>query len=90
MLDYYQGLVEKYPLVSIEDPFAEEDWGAWQKITAAMGDRLQFVGDDLLVTNPKRLQKGIDMTADHSLLVKPNQIAQIPEPLQAIKRKGAV
>lgn len=85
MLDYYQGLVERYPLVSIEDPFAEEDWGAWQKITAAMGDRLQFVGDDLLVTNPKRLQKGIDLKAANSLLVKLNQIGTVTETLDAIE-----
>jgi enolase len=85
LLDYYKGLVEKYPLVSIEDPFQEEDWTAWQKITAELGDRLQFVGDDLLVTNPKRLQKGIDLKAANSLLVKLNQIGTVTETLDAIE-----
>ncbi|WEV42499.1 phosphopyruvate hydratase [Bifidobacterium sp. ESL0682] len=85
MLDYYKDLVSKYPLVSIEDPFAEEDWPAWQKITAEMGDQLQFVGDDLLVTNPKRLQKGIDLHAANSLLVKLNQIGTVTETLDAIE-----
>ncbi|MCI1217688.1 phosphopyruvate hydratase [Bifidobacterium crudilactis] len=85
LLEYYKGLVEKYPLVSIEDPFQEEDWTAWQKITAELGDRLQFVGDDLLVTNPKRLQKGIDLKAANSLLVKLNQIGTVTETLDAIE-----
>ncbi|WEV52427.1 phosphopyruvate hydratase [Bifidobacterium sp. ESL0798] len=85
MLNYYKELVSKYPLVSIEDPFAEEDWPAWQKITAEMGDKLQFVGDDLLVTNPKRLQKGIDLHAANSLLVKLNQIGTVTETLDAIE-----
>ncbi|MFT8981415.1 MAG: phosphopyruvate hydratase [Bifidobacterium sp.] len=85
LLDYYKGLVKKYPLVSIEDPFQEEDWTAWQKITAEMGDQLQFVGDDLLVTNPVRLQKGIDLKAANSLLVKLNQIGSVTETLDAIE-----
>lgn len=85
LLNYYKGLVEKYPLVSIEDPFQEEDWSAWQKITAEMGDQLQFVGDDLLVTNPVRLQKGIDLKAANSLLVKLNQIGSVTETLDAIE-----
>ncbi|MDN6424718.1 MAG: phosphopyruvate hydratase [Bifidobacterium crudilactis] len=85
LLEYYKGLVEKYPLVSIEDPFQEEDWTAWQKITAELGDRLQFVGDDLLVTNPKRLQKGIDLKAANALLVKLNQIGTVTETLDAIE-----
>ncbi|MDN6458550.1 MAG: phosphopyruvate hydratase [Bifidobacterium crudilactis] len=85
LLEYYKGLVEKYPLVSIEDPFQEEDWTAWQKITAELGDRLQFVGDALLVTTPKRLQKGIDLHAANSLLVKLNQIGTVTETLDAIE-----
>ncbi|MFT8704057.1 phosphopyruvate hydratase [Bifidobacterium aquikefiricola] len=85
LLNYYKGLVEKYPLVSIEDPFQEEDWSAWTKITAEMGDQLQFVGDDLLVTNPVRLQKGIDLKAANSLLVKLNQIGSVTETLDAIE-----
>lgn len=85
MLDFYQKLVEKYPIVSIEDPFDEEDWDNWVKITAAMGNELQFVGDDLLVTNPKRLQKAIDLKAANSLLVKLNQIGSVSETLDAIE-----
>ena len=74
MLDYYEKLVNEYPIVSIEDPFQEEGWEDWAAITARLGDRLQFVGDDLLVTNPKRLAKGIELGAANSLLVKLNQI----------------
>jgi enolase len=85
MLGVYEKWVNEYPIVSIEDPFQEEDWTAWQKITAALGDRLQFVGDDLLVTNPKRLQKAIDLKASNSLLVKLNQIGSVTETLDAIE-----
>ena len=85
MLAYYRKLVEEYPIVSLEDPFAEEDWGAWQRITAELGDELQFVGDDLLVTNPVRLQKAIDLKAANSLLVKLNQIGTVSETLDAIE-----
>ncbi len=74
MLDYYENLINEYPIVSIEDPFNEEGWEDWAAITARLGDRLQFVGDDLLVTNPARLQKAIDLGAANSLLVKLNQI----------------
>ena len=85
MLGVYEKWVNEYPIVSIEDPFQEEDWTAWQKITAALGDRLQFVGDDLLVTNPKRLAKAIDLKAANSLLVKLNQIGSVTETLDAIE-----
>ena len=85
MLDFYEQLIEEYPIVSIEDPYQEEGWEDWAKITAKLGDRLQFVGDDLLVTNPKRLQKGIDMGAANSLLVKLNQIGSVTETLDAIE-----
>ena len=85
MLDVYSKLVEEYPIVSLEDPFAEEDWENWQNIVARMGDQLQFVGDDLLVTNPKRLQKAIDLKAANSLLVKLNQIGSVSETLDAIE-----
>jgi enolase len=85
MLGVYEKWVNEYPIVSIEDPFQEEDWTAWQKITAALGDRLQFVGDDLLVTNPKRLQKAIDLKAANSLLVKLNQIGSVTETMDAIE-----
>lgn len=85
MLGVYEKWVNEYPIVSLEDPFQEEDWSAWQKITAALGDRLQFVGDDLLVTNPARLRKAIDLKASNSLLVKLNQIGTVTETLDAIE-----
>ena len=85
MLDYYEKLVNEYPIVSIEDPFQEEGWEDWAAITARLGDRLQFVGDDLLVTNPKRLAKGIELGAANSLLVKLNQIGTVTETLDAIE-----
>ena len=85
MLDFYENLINEYPIVSIEDPFQEEGWEDWAKITKALGDRLQFVGDDLFVTNPVRLKKGIDMGAGNSLLVKLNQIGTVTETLDAIE-----
>ena len=85
MLDFYEQLINDYPIVSIEDPFQEEGWDDWAAITKRLGDRLQFVGDDLLVTNPARLQKAIDMGASNSLLVKLNQIGSVTETLDAIE-----
>ncbi|MDD6461412.1 MAG: phosphopyruvate hydratase [Bifidobacteriaceae bacterium] len=85
MLNFYENLINDYPIVSIEDPFQEEGWEDWAMITKKLGDRLQFVGDDLLVTNPKRLQKAIDMGAANSLLVKLNQIGSVTETLDAIE-----
>ncbi|ERH29958.1 phosphopyruvate hydratase [Alloscardovia omnicolens] len=85
MLDYYENLINEYPIVSIEDPFQEEGWEDWAAITARLGDRLQFVGDDLLVTNPARLAKGIELGAANSLLVKLNQIGSVTETLDAIE-----
>ena len=85
MLDFYEQLINDYPIVSIEDPFQEEGWDDWAAITKSLGDRLQFVGDDLLVTNPARLQKAIDMGAANSLLVKLNQIGSVTETLDAIE-----
>ncbi len=85
MLDFYEKLVDEFPIVSIEDPFQEEGWEDWAKITKVLGDRLQFVGDDLFVTNPVRLKKGIDMGAGNSLLVKLNQIGTVSETLDAIE-----
>ena len=73
MAAYYTELVESYPLVSIEDPLSEEDWAGWKALTESLGDRLQLVGDDLFVTNPERLQRGIDEGAANSLLVKVNR-----------------
>lgn len=85
MIAYYDGLVEKYPLVSIEDPLNEEDWDGWKKITDDLGDKVQLVGDDLFVTNPERLQKGIDNGTANALLVKVNQIGSLTETLDAVE-----
>ena len=86
MLDYYEKLVNEYPIVSIEDPFQEEGWEDWGGHHRSPGrPRLQFVGDDLLVTNPKRLAKGIELGAANSLLVKLNQIGTVTETLDAIE-----
>ena len=84
MIAYYADLVSKYPLVSIEDPLAEDDWAAWTKMTAELGTKVQLVGDDLYVTNPSRLQKGIDHKAGNAILVKVNQIGTLTETLDAV------
>lgn len=84
MVEYYADLVEAYPLVSIEDPLDEEDWKGWVEITAALGEKVQLVGDDLFVTNPERLGRGIDEGAGNSLLVKVNQIGSLTETLDAV------
>ncbi|MDD7384039.1 MAG: phosphopyruvate hydratase [Actinomycetaceae bacterium] len=85
MVDYYEKLLESYPLVSIEDPLAEEEWDAWKDLTAKIGSRVQLVGDDLFVTNPSRLQKGIDAGVANALLVKVNQIGTLTETLDAVE-----
>ena len=85
MAEYYSALASDYPLVSIEDPLAEEDWAGWTELTAALGDKIQLVGDDLYVTNPKRLQMGIDQKAGNSILVKVNQIGTLTETLDAVE-----
>jgi enolase len=77
--------VASYPLVSIEDPLSEEDWPGWQAITARLGDRVQLVGDDLFVTNPERLRRGIDSGAANALLVKLNQIGTLTETFDAVE-----
>ena len=84
MAAYYAELVSAYPLVSIEDPLSEEDWDGWQALTEQLGDRVQIVGDDLFVTNPERLQRGIDERAANALLVKVNQIGTLTETLDAV------
>jgi enolase len=84
LTEYYVGLVQSYPLVSIEDPLAEDDWDGWKAITASLGDRVQLVGDDLFVTNPARLQRGIADGAANALLVKVNQIGTLTETLDAV------
>ncbi len=85
MVSYYEKLISDYPLVSIEDPLSEDEWDAWASLTAQIGDRVQLVGDDLFVTNPERLRKGIDLHAANALLVKLNQIGSLTETLQAVE-----
>ena len=78
-------MVAKYPLVSLEDGLAEEDWAGWQLLTKELGDQIQLVGDDLFVTNTERLQKGIDLKAGNSILIKVNQIGTLTETFNAIQ-----
>ncbi|GAB2801780.1 phosphopyruvate hydratase [Streptomyces sp. NPDC054796] len=85
MSAYYGELVDAYPLVSIEDPLYEDDWDGWQTITEQLGDKVQLVGDDLFVTNPERLARGIDDKAANALLVKVNQIGSLTETLDAVE-----
>ena len=84
MVGYLQDLVTKYPIVSIEDGMAEEDWDGWSKLTAAIGDRVQLVGDDLFVTNVERLSRGIEAGVANSILVKVNQIGSLTETLESV------
>ena len=84
MITYYSELVDSYPLVSIEDPLDEDDWSGWAEMTKQLGDKLQIVGDDLFVTNPERLQRGIDSKTANALLVKVNQIGSLTETIDAV------
>lgn len=91
MVHYYEDLCSKYPIVSIEDGMGEDDWEGWRALTATLGDRVQLVGDDLYVTNPKRLKQGIEQKAGNAILIKVNQIGTLSETLDAIemaKRAG--
>ena len=85
MIEYYDKLISKYPIISIEDGLAEDDWDGWKALTANIGDRVQIVGDDLFVTNPKRLSKGIKDNVANSILVKLNQIGTLSETLETIE-----
>ena len=85
LIAHWKKLVEKYPIISIEDALDEEDWVGWQKLTAELGDKVQLVGDDLFVTNTKRLAKGISLGCGNSILIKLNQIGSVSETLEAIK-----
>lgn len=85
MVKYYDELVAKYPIVSIEDPLSEDEWDAWQALTEHIGDKVQLVGDDLFVTNPERLARGIKEGVANALLVKVNQIGSLTETLQAVE-----
>ncbi len=85
MIEFYKDLISKYPVISIEDGLAEEDWDSWTKMTNEIGHKCQLVGDDLFVTNPSRLQKGIKTGAANAILIKVNQIGSLTETLTAIK-----
>jgi len=84
MIEYYAQLEATYPLVSIEDPLDEDDWAGWAKLTQVLGEKIQIVGDDLFVTNPERLQRGIDTKTANALLVKANQIGSLTETIDAV------
>ena len=91
LIDYYQELIDEFPIVSIEDPLDEEDWEGWELITARLGQDIQLVGDDLFVTNPKRLETGIQKHVANSILIKVNQIGTLTEALDTVelaKRAG--
>ena len=85
MVEYWAALAEKYPIISIEDGMAEEDWDGWKALTDRIGDKVQLVGDDLFVTNPKRLAKGIELGCANAILVKVNQIGSLTEALEAVQ-----
>jgi enolase len=84
LTEYYAKLVDAYPIVSIEDPLAEQDWAGWSALTARLGEKIQIVGDDLFVTNPERISRGIAEKAANALLVKVNQIGSLTETLDAV------
>ena len=84
LIYFWKKLVDKYPIISIEDPLDENDWEGWKEITKVLGDRIQLVGDDLFVTNTKRLQKGIEENCANSILIKPNQIGSVSETIDAV------
>ncbi len=85
LIAHWESLVDKYPIISIEDGLDEEDWEGWQKMTEKLGHKVQLVGDDLFVTNTKRLKKGIELGCGNSILIKLNQIGSLSETLEAIK-----
>lgn len=85
LIDYYADLVDKYPIISLEDGLAEEDWDGWKKLTERLGDKIQIVGDDLYVTNTERLEKGIELGSANSILIKVNQIGTLTETIDAIE-----
>ena len=85
LVDYYYKIVDKYPLISVEDPLNEEDWEGWKYITDKLGSRIQLVGDDLFVTNTERLKRGIESGCANSILIKFNQIGTLTETIEAVK-----
>ena len=85
MIDFYQKLMEEFPIISIEDGLAEDDWEGWRTLTQRLGDKLQLVGDDIFVTNTKRLIQGIQLGVANSILIKPNQIGTLTETIEAVR-----
>jgi len=85
MVEYYRELAAKYPILSIEDGMAEDDWDGWKALTEALGDKVQLVGDDLFATSPKRLAEGIDRGVANSILIKVNQIGTLTETLETVE-----
>lgn len=85
MIEFYEGLVRDFPIYSIEDGLAEDDWQGWKLLTQRLGEKIQLVGDDIFVTNTQRFKKGIDMGVANSILIKPNQIGTLTETIQAIQ-----
>ena len=85
MIEYYSSLMDKYPIMSIEDGLDEEDWDGWSKMTSILGKRIMLVGDDLFVTNLNRLRKGLNLNVANSILIKPNQIGTLTETLETIE-----
>jgi len=91
IIDYYERLLDKYPIILIEDGLSEDDWNGWKKLTERLGSRVQLTGDDLFVTNPKRLRRGINENVANSILIKPNQIGTLTETFETVelaKRAG--
>ncbi len=84
-MSYYENLVSKFPIVSIEDGLFEDDWAGWQRLTDVLGEKIQLVGDDLFVTNTERLKKGIELGAANAILIKVNQIGTLTEAFDAIE-----
>jgi enolase len=85
MVEWWSSLVDRYPIVSIEDGMAEDDWDGWSQLTVALGKKIQLVGDDLFVTNARRLQMGIERNVGNSVLVKVNQIGTLSETLDTVE-----
>ena len=85
MIEYYEGLLEEFPVVSLEDGLEEDDWEGWKKLTERLGDKIQLVGDDLFVTNKKRLTCGIRLQAANAVLVKVNQIGTLTEAMDTVR-----
>jgi enolase len=85
MIEFFRGLLDGFPIVSLEDPLAEDDWDGWAALTAELGDRVQVVGDDIFVTNPDRLSRGIEEGVANAILIKVNQIGSLTETLDTMR-----